>query len=486
VARVAEQYLVETNRTEGLLLPHRGASSAVIPASPDPDSLLADLQQQATEPADAEEPLALEEIKERVIRMTVPPGIELALLPKRTREEMVYGEMRFRYGTEADLTGHSTALRLLPSLLMRGTRKLDHAALRSQIDLFQSDIELGGLEGVLSVSITTDRQHLIPCLELLAQILTEPAFDPDEFEIVRRDRLGRLRASLSSPVDQTFTALRRSLYPWPETSIHYMPTIEEEIARVEALSLDTIKRLYRRHLGASHAEACVVGDFDQGKVMASVGRLFGAWECATPYERISMPHLPIIAGEESICIPDQSMAIAALATALELSEDDPAYPALKLASHIFVEGDRSRLHDRLREAMALSYHTGGRLRAEVDDRSTYFFAYAFCTPDSAGRALEAMRSELDRMVRAGITERELEEARSLLNQKLEMDLASDAFLSREIVQGLEHDRCFSTYPDLLERMRNLTVAEVGSVLETTLGSVPLASVVAGDLPRRPQ
>ena len=66
----------------------------------------------------------------------------------------------------------------------------------------------------------------------------------------------------SEPMGLGMTALRRALSPLPKEDIRYVPTLEEEIERIKSVTLDEIKTLYAKQLGASNAEVAAVGDFD--------------------------------------------------------------------------------------------------------------------------------------------------------------------------------------------------------------------------------
>ena len=69
----------------------------------------------------------------------------------------------------------------------------------------------------------------------------------------------------------------------------YTPTIEENIERTEALTLDKVRRLYGEQLSAQHGELVAVGDFDPEETVKLVADIVKDWKSATPYERIANP-----------------------------------------------------------------------------------------------------------------------------------------------------------------------------------------------------
>jgi len=55
--------------------------------------------------------------------------------------------------------------------------------------------------------------------------------------------------------------LSRALYPYSMDDVRYEPTLEEQIGRIDSVTLEQIKTLYETQVGGSHAELGLVGDF---------------------------------------------------------------------------------------------------------------------------------------------------------------------------------------------------------------------------------
>ena len=61
-------------------------------------------------------------IEVRVQRMNLPEGINVTLLPKKTRGQEVQLVLTLRYGNEENLKGYEAAAGLLPPLMLREAR----------------------------------------------------------------------------------------------------------------------------------------------------------------------------------------------------------------------------------------------------------------------------------------------------------------------------------------------------------------------------
>ena len=62
-------------------------------------------------------------IESRVQRMTLPNGLKLVMLPKKTRGATVTASLALHYGDEKSVFGKGTAAQFTGAMLMRGTQK---------------------------------------------------------------------------------------------------------------------------------------------------------------------------------------------------------------------------------------------------------------------------------------------------------------------------------------------------------------------------
>jgi len=496
VQQVARKYLAEANRTAGIFVPTEEATRVAVAATPDVRTLVQGYQGSESVAAGEVFTPTPEYVEERTVRRTLASGIKLALLPMEMRGNAVQAGFRLHFGREEDLTGHETALRLIPEMLMRGTTQRDHQALRDEIDRLESRIFVGaggggrgrrgggGGEagpGMVGASIESDRAHIVPSIELLGEILRQPAFAEAEFRVVVDQERAQLEDRLSDPMARGMTAMSRAMNPWPPESIHYVPTLEEQIARLESVSLGAVKDLYSKHYGAGHLEVAVVGDFDQQEVEAAIERVFGSWKSPSPYQRVAKPHRDVESADLAINTPDKEMAIVGMGANVAMRDDDPDYPALVMASYVLGESAKARLMTRIRHEEGLSYGARGYFRSDDQDQRASLMATAICAPQNAAKALQVMREEIMRWIADGITEEELAESKSSYSLKFESRLATERFLVGELLRGFQIGRTLAWHADLLSKIQALSTADVKNALEKRFAKVAFVAVKAGDL-----
>ncbi|MEZ6106598.1 MAG: insulinase family protein, partial [Pirellulaceae bacterium] len=277
VERVAAHYLRRNNRTLGLFVPTEKAERVAIPTAPRIETLVDGYtgrervaEGEAFDPA----PLAIEE---RVIRRELGPGIQLALLPKRTRGEMVQVQVSVRYGNESSLGPYVVAGEMLPDVMARGTEQLDYASLQQALTRNRAELSASGQRGLLVYSLQVPRAKLGETFELLRQIIREPRFDREEFDIYKTQVVAGFESRISDPQSIAGRTFTRTMAPMPADDIRYVPTLEEQLQRYREVTLEQIVELYRTQVDGQHIEVAIVGDFDPESIDAIVAPLAVDW-----------------------------------------------------------------------------------------------------------------------------------------------------------------------------------------------------------------
>ncbi len=171
-------------------------------------------------------------IEARVQRSQLPGGLKVALLPKKTRGEMVTVALNLRWGTEQTVMGRG----------VRGEGGGLDADARHEDEEPPADPGHAGqaqgagergrrARGRARVSMETKRENLPEVLRLVAEVLREPAFDAKEFALLQQERLAAMEKSRSEPDTQGGYAYRRALGShYPKGHPYYAPTVEEDLA----------------------------------------------------------------------------------------------------------------------------------------------------------------------------------------------------------------------------------------------------------------
>ena len=301
---MAARYLASSNRTVGYFIPSEKPERTNVPPTPDVAKLVENYKGRALQSSGESFDISPLAIEARLQRPDPIEGVKLALLPKKTRGDAVYVQLTLHYGSAENLKGKVEAASFLSSLMLRGTKSLNHQQIQDALD--KNFARLGGgmggmggrrmgggggaSVGSLSYSVQTRRANLPAVLEILRQVLREPTLPESEFEIMKNERLAGLEQGRSDPMRQGINHLQRLLSQYPATDVRYVPTIAEDIQRLKEVSINDVRSVYRDYLGASHGELSIVGDFEPSESLSVLTRTFEGWKNAQPYaHRAAVP-----------------------------------------------------------------------------------------------------------------------------------------------------------------------------------------------------
>ena len=481
VARVAKQYLKPANRTIGRYLPEAQPDRSVIPASPDIVSELKDYKGKAAiEDGEVFDPSPAN-IEARTTRITLPSGLKLVLLPKKTRGGTVVANLQLHFGDEKSLVNKGAAPRMAGSLLMRGTQKHTRQQLQDEFDRIKAQVGVTGTLTGAAARIDTVRAGLIPALQLAAEILRQPSFPESDFEQIRQAAIAQLESGRSEPQTMASIAMNRYLNAaYPPGDPRYALTIDESIDQLKKVTLDEAKKFYTDFYGASNAELAVIGDFDSAEVRRVAEELFSSWKSPTPYSVIKRSWTKLNPVDNSLEAPDKANAMFYAVTTNNMDQQDPDYPAMVLADRIIGGDEKSKLWVRIREKEGLSYGVNSSYRAGPQEKYASFAAGASAKPENVDKVQAAFKDEIAKVVSTGFTAEEVATAKIALMQERQLSRSQDNQLVGLLVSQAELGRTMQRESDLEKKINDTTPEQLSTTFKKWVDPASISYFKAGD------
>lgn len=129
-------------------------------------------------------------------------------------------------------------------------------------------------DGALSVDVDVPQRFLPAALDLLRQVLSEPAFPQDEVRRILRSRLAEIEQERASAPHRAAREVTASL--WAPTERASRPT-SGTTESISAMGRDDIVDFHRTHVGPRGATLVVAGDLDGLDVPGLVSTGLGSW-----------------------------------------------------------------------------------------------------------------------------------------------------------------------------------------------------------------
>ncbi len=482
VARVAKTYLKASNRTLGEFIPTENPDQdrTVVPAPPNVSELLKDYKGKAAlAEGEAFDPSPAN-IDARTIRITLPNGMKLALLPKKTRGGSVTATIALHYGDEKSVFGRIPSAQLAGAMLMRGTQKHTRQELQDALDNLKTQMNANAGANEAGVTLNSVRENFPAALRLAAEVLKQPSFPENEFEQLRQASLGRVENLRSEPQALAPNALNRHFTQYPSADPRGVPTYEEDIENYKKATLADAKKFYQDFFGASNAELAIVGDFDPAEVRKIAEEEFGNWKSPAAYAEVLRTYQKPTPVNQLIETPDKANAVFTAGVAMALNEDDPDYPALVLANQMFGGDLKSRLFHRIREVEGLSYGVGSGFGAGVKSKYARIFVQAICAPQNILKVEASFNDEVAKLLKDGFRDDEVAAAKKTYMDDRVLGRSQDAGLARELAREAQYGWTMQRQADLDRRISALTTGQLDATVRQYLDPASISYFKAGD------
>jgi zinc protease len=485
VQQVAARYFKPANRTLGMFIPTPKPDRAEIPATPDVAAMLKDYKGEAAIAAGEAFDPSPTNIESRTKR-TEAGGVKIALLPKRTRGGTVVAQMLFRFGDEQSLMNRGTAAQMAGEMLMRGTTKHTRQQIQDELDRLKARAFVGGSTFQATLFIETTRANLSAVMRLMAEVLREPAFPDKEFDLLKQENLAGIEQQKSEPTQIAFTAFNRQINPYPKGDPRYVSTPDEDIADMNAATLDSAKQFYHDFYGASNAQLTVVGDFDEQEITKLTTQLFSDWKSPRPFKRVPSVFRDIAPANKTFQAPDKANAFFVAGFLFDMRDDNADYAAVTLGHYMLGGGFlSSRLAARIRQKDGLSYGVGSGIFVSAIDHYGRFTATAIYAPQNVDKLEAAFKEEIARMLKDGFTAEEVEAAKSGYLQSRQVSRAQDNELLNRSNTYLFLGRTWQWDADFEAKIKALTPEQINAAMRKFVDPSKLVIYKAGDFAKNP-
>lgn len=489
VSRAAQSYLKRSNLTLGSFLPEEKLDRTAI-AQVDKGALektLDHLKIDDSMSAGEEFDPSPDNIKARTTYSKISPEVELAMLSKENRGQKVNLAISFRFNNLENSMHKGMLAGFTGSMLMKGTESLTREQIKDQLISLEA---IGGVSGSIasvSASFSTTRENLPALLKLIADIMKHPAFPTQELETMRERYLASLEEAKSDPETRASMLQDEILDPYPAGDPRHSTSLEEDAAAAKLVTIKAMKEFHSSLYGASRGQIALVGDFDPKEVEPLLRDLFGQWRAQgeVPYQRfISRIKQGVKGQDQSISIPDKANAVYLAALSLEIDDENPDYPALRLGNYILGGGFlNSRLATRIRQKEGLSYGISSSLSAGTLDPVGGFSVTAIAAPENIAKVKLAVKEELERAIKDGFSQEEVDAARRGYLESLKIARSQDGALTGLLSEYMYVKRDVNWLNSWESRLKAVTPAEIQQALARYINPEDLVVVTSGSLPK---
>ena len=260
----------------------------------------------------------------------------------------------FNAGGETDPPDRPGLAHMTASMLPEGTVNRSSQQIADEMEFIGSQLGSDASREHTVLIAETLTSQWGAALEIMADVVRNANFVPEELERVRRERLTDLRRVADNPPVIASRASRGLLYG-PDT--RYGHPLSGTEASVEGMSRDELVGYFDRHFGPKGATLIVVGDVTEGDVLSKAEASFGDWAGGDGKLVASAEDGEGAPAPTTIFLADKPGAAQSIIRTghLTVARHHPDYYAIYLMNYVFGGPFVSRLNSNLREDKGYSY-----------------------------------------------------------------------------------------------------------------------------------
>jgi predicted Zn-dependent peptidase len=304
-------------------------------------------------------------------------------------------------------------------------------------------------------------------LDILCDILSSPAFRPDEVESERQVILEEILMHEDEPSELVHDLFTEALFPNHPVGREVLGSAES----ISALSRDAIAGHFLAHYRPPNLILAGAGNLHHDELAAGIERRMSPVPGQRPSRgglELSPPRRQVVCTRTT----EQANVVVGM-RALSRSDDDRF--ALSVLNQVLGGGMSSRLFQEIREQRGLVYAVYSYRSAYLE--SGALAVYAGTAPSRTEEVLRLIGDELDRLLQDGVTDYELALAKGHLKGSLALALEDSGGRMNRIGRSeLVHGEVLSV-SELVERTEAVTLDDVRRVAERVLGNERVVALV---------
>lgn len=354
---------------------------------------------------------------------------------------------------------------LLTALLLDGAGKYDEQTFKDTCEEYGIKINFSADIDDISGHLHFPRQNSDIALEMLNAVLQNPHF-ADKFIKLRKEQIKTaIKIGMENPQNvlaDKFTEFFFAGHPYSRTQ-------EEKLTMIDDVTSDDLKKFMRTHLSKENLIVGFAGDISPKEAENILQTVFAKLPDNYSGDKISAINIDF-SGHNSD-INKQTAQASSIFVINAVRRNDADFYPLYMANYIFGgSGLNSRISQLIREKKGLTY---GIYTALVETDAVPMIKGSYSsTPENFTKAHDLLLSEWKKMYEKGVSEGELEQAKSALISSYNLRFASISGIASMLV-GMQK---YNLGKDFLEKrndyIKSVTLSEVNAAAKKYFSKIP--------------
>jgi len=404
---------------------------------------------------------------------TLPNGLKVYVVEDKALP-VLSATMASRAGSANNPEGKAGLATLTAQTMGEATTTLGLNELASAQERIGTRIGvMANMDGAMG-SMTVLTNHTNEGMKLLADVIEHPAFNADDLERLRRQRL----IGIQQETDNVQAMAQRVGPKLVFGDTPYGMSGTGTTDSVKALKLDDVKGFYAAHYGPKDSALVLAGDVTMAEARKLAEENFGKWT-GTVSADVTIPPAPKLGPTHVVIIDKPGAPQTALeAFGVGVAADSPDVPAISIMNYTLGGSFASRINMNLREQHGYTYGASSQYLSYSD--GGLFVAGGLVRTNITGPAAKELMGEITKFPGSPSTEAELTQAKDARVQSLPGQFETTEVIAGSMASLFINKRPLDYYATLPAKYRAVTAADVARLAKEDIHPDQLIIVAAGD------
>ena len=345
---------------------------------------------------------------------TLPNGLT-CLYQQSPGLPLAAGTLLLRTGSSYECPDQAGLASLTAELLLQGTRQRSSQKLAEEMESVGASLGIQTSEDYTDIGHIAPVSHLGRILEMMAEMLTEPAFAPAEIQKERTHTLAALKSRQDAIFNSAYDTLNQEMY-----GAHpYGRPVDGRPETVRRFTRQDIQNWHRTEMGPERAVLAMISSLPLKDVQSQVERHLKTWKKSGGDAARPQLTLPVPAVSRRIRRSSRFEQAYLMLGIPAPAVNDPDYVALKVLNTLLGGGMSSRLFLRLREELGLAYEVSSFFPSHL--MNSQWVIYLGTPPKKLAVAQKELERLLSALERKGASPQEVRQAAMMIRGGHVMD-----------------------------------------------------------------
>jgi len=315
------------------------------------------------------------------------------------------------------------------STLDRGTDNLSKDKIAEEIDFSGAELYINTAVQTVNISSKSLSSDYKKILALLGDMIINPSFPEEEMKKVRKEILSYIDENLNNTSSVAEDNLHRLLYP--EQNPYHWPVIGEK-DQVVSLTRQDLDNFHNRFYLPNNTVLAIVGDVNVNDVMDLIDKIFSSWSPGKKAIYKAQNLYPSENPEEiNLDLADKTQSDIALGYLAPAREDKDFYPFLVMNHIIGQFGMGGKMGRIIREEQGFAYYVYSYFPGSFTQPP--WLLRAGVNPKNVQKAVESMKTELDKLRNDLVEEDELQKSKEAMIGSLPVSLETNGGIANQLI-----------------------------------------------------